>query len=213
MGLESPCTLKVGRRSWPGRALLESDAIVFRGGETRLAIPFSTISRIEVDDGALTIGHGGGEARFGLGANAARWADRIRNPRSLLDKLGVKPGMRVAVIGIDDEPFRHELGARTGDLSIGRPRKASDLIFFGAESIQDLSRLAALRDALKPNGAIWVVHRKGKAATLKDVEVFAAAKRAGLVDNKVASFSATHTAEKLVIPVALRPSETRRRRP
>ena len=55
------------------------------------------------------------------------------------------------------------------------------------------------------NGAIWVVSRKGKAATLRDVDVIDAAKDARLVDNKVASFSATHTALRLVIPVALRP--------
>ena len=55
------------------------------------------------------------------------------------------------------------------------------------------------------NGAIWVVSRKGKAATLRDVEVIEAAREARLVDNKVASFSATHTALRLVIPVALRP--------
>ena len=77
-------------------------------------------------------------------------------------------------------------------------------MFFGVESARQLARLAALRAALVPNGAIWVVHRKGKEATIRDVEVFAAARAAGLVDNKVASFSATHTAEKLVIPLAKR---------
>jgi hypothetical protein len=39
---------------------------------------------------------------------------------------------------------------------------------------------------------------------LKDVEVMAAAREAGLVDNKVVSFSDTHTALKLVIPKAQR---------
>jgi hypothetical protein len=53
------------------------------------------------------------------------------------------------------------------------------------------------------NGAIWVVHPKGKGA-LKDTEIFAAAKTLGLVSTKVARFSETHTAEKLVIPVAHR---------
>ena len=32
-----------------------------------------------------------GEATFELGPKAERWAERIRNPKSLLDKLGVKP--------------------------------------------------------------------------------------------------------------------------
>ena len=61
-----------------------------------------------------------------------------------------------------------------------------------------------LKATLVPNGAIWVVHRKGKEATLRDIDVFAAGKAAGLVDNKVASFSATHTAERLVIPRSAR---------
>jgi hypothetical protein len=38
-------------------------------------------------------------------------------------------------------------------------------------------------------------------AKIKDVDVIAAAKAAGLVDNKVVSFSETHTALRLVIPV------------
>ena len=46
--------------------------------------------------------------------------------------------------------------------------------------------------------------RKGKAATLRDVEVIAAAIANDLVDNKVASFDETRTSARLVIPVALR---------
>jgi len=45
------------------------------------------------------------------------------------------------------------------------------------------------------------VSLKGKAARLKDVDVIAAAKAAGLVDNKVVGFSDTHTSLRLVIPV------------
>jgi hypothetical protein len=39
---------------------------------------------------------------------------------------------------------------------------------------------------------------------VKDTDVFSAAESAGLVETKVAAFSATHTAEKLVIPLARR---------
>ena len=48
------------------------------------------------------------------------------------------------------------------------------------------------------------------AATLRYADLLAAARRPGLVDNKVASFSPTHTALRLVIPVALRPRLTGR---
>ena len=40
---------------------------------------------------------------------------------------------------------------------------------------------------------------------IRDVEVMAAGRAAGLVDNKVVSFSETHTSLRLVIPVKERP--------
>jgi hypothetical protein len=122
----------------------------------------------------------------------------------LLDKLGVKRGMRVAVIDVYDTEFAASLGERTEDVTKGPPLPDTDLIFLGADTIDQLLRIGVLKAALKPNGAIWVVSRKGKAATLRDVEVIDAAKAVGLVDNKVVSFSPTHTSLRLVIPVALR---------
>jgi hypothetical protein len=204
MGLEAACTLGTNGTKLVGKALLETDHLLFRGETVRLRIPFSEIRSVTARDGALHVVHARGEATFEIGAAAAKWVEKIRNPRSLLDKLGVKAGMRVAVIGVEDEAFRAQLLARTSDVSEGRPKAGTDVILFGAESASALERLPRLRAALKPDGAIWVVHRKGREATLRDVEVFEAARRAGLVDNKVAAFSATHTAERLVIPVAKR---------
>ena len=68
-----------------------------------------------------------------------------------------------------------------------------------------LSRIATCSRALAPAGALWVVHPKGTNG-LKDTDVFAAGKAAGLTYTKVARFSDTHTAEKLVIPKAKRVS-------
>jgi hypothetical protein len=50
---------------------------------------------------------------------------------------------------------------------------------------------------------IWTVTPKGKSG-IKDTDVMAAGKAAGLVDVKVAAFSPTHTAAKFVIPKAQR---------
>ena len=132
----------------------------------------------------------------------------------LLDKLGIRPGMRVAIVGEledadepagGDEPFRARLEGRTSDISEGDPKPDSDIVLLSADSTDDLARLGELRLTIRPNGAIWVVSRKGRAATIRDVEVIAAARAHDLVDNKVVSFSATRTALRLVIPVALRP--------
>ena len=57
--------------------------------------------------------------------------------------------------------------------------------------------------AIQPAGALWVVYPKGR-QDIKEGDVMAAAKAAGLVDVKVCAFSATHTATKMVIPVARR---------
>ena len=134
----------------------------------------------------------------------------------LLDKLGVRPGMRVAIVGAleddgegdeleDGRPFADRLADRTADITLGPPAPDSDLIFLAADSGADLAALADLRASLRPAGAIWVVSRKGKAATLRDVEVMAAARAVDLIDNKVVAFSARRTSIRLVIPLALRP--------
>jgi hypothetical protein len=123
----------------------------------------------------------------------------------LLDKLGVRPGMRVALIDIDDDAIRPLLRDRTSDITEGWPEPDTDVVFLGADSTDALEPLEKLTGRIRPNGAIWVVSRKGKAATLRDVDVIDAAKAAGLVDNKVVSFSPTHTSLRLVIPVARRP--------
>ena len=101
--------------------------------------------------------------------------------------------------------IRPLLAERTSDITEGWPLADTDVVLLGADSTEALEPLEALAGRIRPNGAIWVVSRKGKAATLRDVEVMAAARAAGLVDNKVVAFSPTHTSLRLVIPVALRP--------
>jgi hypothetical protein len=127
-----------------------------------------------------------------------------------LDKLGVRPGMRVAIVGDLDadaeaDTFRRELSDRTSDVTEGDPLPDTDVIFLLADSTPELAALATLRTRIRPNGAIWVVSRKGKASTLRDVEVMAAGREHDLIDNKVVAFSLARTALRLVIPVALRP--------
>jgi hypothetical protein len=202
-----PCRLsaleELHRKRSEGKALLETDHLVFRG-TIRLNIPRNAITQAEADAGTLRVTFPDGTALFELGPSAAKWAEKIRNPPSLLDKLGVKPDMRVAVLGVDDGEFLAQLEARTSDIARRTPKPDTDIIVFGANAVGELARLEKLRGYLTPAGAIWVVHTKGKAAAFRDVDVFAAAKKAGLVDVKVAAFSPTHTAEKLVVPVKLR---------
>jgi hypothetical protein len=123
--------------------------------------------------------------------------------KPLLDKLVVKPGSRISVIGLDPG-FVDELRTRTADVTIDRLAPDSDLIFVFVSHRDDLDEaLAPLESALRRNGAIWVVRPKG-GPDIKEVDVIEAGKRAGFVDNKIASFSETLSAMRLVIPLVRR---------
>lgn len=202
MGLEARCTARFGRKSSTGKAHLEEKQLLFRGN-FRLAIPLKEITSVEARRGTLTVKYAGGAASFELGKDAEKWALKIRYPRSRIEKLGVKQGMRASVLGVADLDFRRELRARTADVADGKPARDSDVIFHAAEERAALKRLAALKGAIKSAGAIWVVYPKGR-KHITQADVMAAAKAAGLVDVKVVSFSDTHTALKLVIPLARR---------
>lgn len=191
--------MKFGNKTSQGNAHLESTVLTFRG-DFQISIPLNKISSVVATDGKLAITFSDGKAIFFVGALAEKWAEKIRHPKSLLDKLGVKPESDVAVLGIKDNFFMKDLRERTKAVSTNKLTSELDLIFYSAESLTDLAKLSSLKKHLRKTGAIWVVSRKGKTANIKDVEVMHAARDAELVDNKVVSFSDSHTALKLVIP-------------
>jgi hypothetical protein len=126
----------------------------------------------------------------------------VRYPRSRIDKLGVKPGFRVTVMGVNDPAFLVELEGRGADVS-SRTRAGSDIIFVAMTSRDDLPRLDALRRSIKPEGAVWVIWPKGRKEFRED-DVRAYGPRAELVDVKVMAFSETLSGLKMVIPLAKR---------
>jgi hypothetical protein len=124
----------------------------------------------------------------------------------LLDKLGVKPGSKVAIVDLDNAGFLAELRGRTSDIVKGRPREPVDLVFMGTRELKDLKRLSDVKTWIEPNGAIWVVRPKGGRSAIRDTDVIEAGLAAGLVDNKIASFSDTHGAMRLVFRLRDRPA-------
>ncbi len=125
--------------------------------------------------------------------------------RSRIDKLGVKPGAKVALVGVADPDFLHELRQRTSDITRGRPRGACDIVFLAATTHADLRRINEVKKWIEPNGAVWIVRPKGGRSELRDTDVIQAGLDAGLVDNKIASFSDTHGAMRLVYRLKDRP--------
>src|SRR5262245_41617793 len=98
MGLEATCDATFGRQRCEGRAHLEPELLDFRG-DFRLKIPVKSVKTVEAKKGELRVEWPEGVATFRLGSAAEAWALKIRYPRSLLDKLGVKPAARIAVVG------------------------------------------------------------------------------------------------------------------
>jgi len=201
MGNEAKCEVRFGGKASTGKALLETDDLIFRG-DFRLAIPLKSIQSVDAANGVLRVTSPTGTALFTLGAQAGKWAHKIRNPRTLADKLDIKPGIRVSLVGVGID-----LEGRTRDITEGTAAKGSDLIFYGAEKDKDLAKLRSLQKALKPKGAIWVIYPKGQ-RQITEVGVIQAGRQAGLVDIKVARFSDTHTALKFTFRALPSPSYT-----
>src|ERR1700691_4606760 len=127
-------------------------------------------------------------ARTKVQVKKARVPERDYSHRLLIDKLGVKPGQRVAVLGVESAEFLADLASRVPEYSRGERIAAADLIFFSAESLKDLASLKSLGRSIQKNGAVWVVYPKGQ-SHLREVDVITAGKSAGLTDNKVCKFS------------------------
>jgi hypothetical protein len=198
VGAEARTTLKIGRQSYEGTALLETDELRFRG-ETRMRIALRDVSAVSAKDGTLRVEHANGVACFVLGEVAESWAEKIRSPRTLADKLGVKRGMQVAVIDVEDRDVLDDLEAKGAQLVMGSVPQDVGMVLFRVVRPSQLATLGAMTSRIARNGAIWVVHPRGD-ASVADTIIFAAARDAGLTYTKVVRFSERDTAEKLVIP-------------
>lgn len=210
MGDQFTCRVRCGEDESGGTAHLESGELVFRGA-FRLAIPFAEVTSAAVvttqrGDELVLASSSGTVTVSGLGAGARRWAEAIRNPKPVIDKLGVKPGMRVALVDVEDDAFATQVGQRASGVTRAAPRASSpawDLIFFQATRRSQLRRIPAMAGRLKPNGALWVLRPKGS-PDLGEQEVLEAGRAAGLVDTKVVAYSPALSATKFVIPVGRR---------
>ena len=138
MGQDVHCIATWNGRRSVGTASLETDDIIFRG-EFRLRIPFKTISDLTSEEGRLTVKIAEGTATFNLGVRAQQWAERIRNPKGVLDKLGIKPEMLVSVLGVSDQWFLDELTSRVDELRIGKVARSSDVIIAAINTPKELT--------------------------------------------------------------------------
>jgi len=205
VGNEANCVVRIGKQKARGKALLETAEITFRSedGAMRLKFPFAEIKSAAAADGHLRLEVPEGPAIFELGANAAKWCEKILHPKTRLEKLGIKSDAVVALMGKFDDEFLTELRSQTKNVDNGKVGADAQWIFFAADSTKELSQVPKLAKGLKGAAALWIVYPKGQ-KQITENDVIGAGRKSGLKDVKVVGFSLTHTALKFVIPVEKR---------
>ena len=203
MGLEAECTVRVGRKTSVGTAILEGERLVFRG-EFRLDLPFEAMREVAAEGNALVVKTDEQEARFELGAQVAdRWMRLIKETKGLFEKLEVGPGSRVAGVDISDGVFLTALRERTAGVAEGRVPQGAPVIFFGAETKNALRKIQLLRARMIDTGVIWIIRPKASKA-ITEADVAEAVRASGMTETKTVAFSRSHVAHRCIIPEDLR---------
>jgi len=126
----------------------------------------------------------------------------------LVQKLGIKPGFRIFVAGAPADYERITGKLPAGVTIAPRLTGAIDMVHLFAAGAAGLGdKLKRYREAIKPDGMVWVSWPKkssGVATDLSDVVVRDIALPLGLVDIKVCAVDATWSGLKFVIPKAQR---------
>jgi hypothetical protein len=200
MGNEVKCTVRVGKEVSEGKALLETGEILFRGA-FRLKIPFASIKSTTAVDGELRLQTADGLAVFELGPRAEQWREKILHPKSRIEKIGLKPGAKISLLGGFDTDFLDEL--KELPTRVTKDKVTADAVFFAANSRKELRQVRKVAKAVEGATALWIVYPKGQ-PSITENDVIAAGRKTGLKDVKVVGFSSTHTALKFVIPLERR---------
>ncbi|OYQ35361.1 hypothetical protein CHU95_09140 [Niveispirillum lacus] len=190
-------TARWGGQQGTGKALLERDHVLFRG-DFRVKLLLADLTASALVGDALVLSVADGSLALDLGATrAAAWLAFIRNPKTVLDKLGIKPGHRVRLAGQAPDPVLAAELTRAGIIrdALGTPE--ADFVLLVADSAADLDAVPEIAPALAVKAGLWIAYPKGRRDITQD-DVRKAGRGAGLVDNKVCAVSPTHTALKFV---------------
>ena len=199
MGKECECVARFGKQKSKGKALLETNELIFRG-DFRLKVLFASLKSAKAVNGELRLETPDGLAVFELGEQAAKWCDKILHPKSRLEKLGVKTGARVSLVGKFAGEFVEELRGQTKNIEQDGLKSLPEWVFVSAELQKDLAQITKLAKNMPVAAGLWIIYPKGRKDPT-ETDVISAGRKAGLKDVKVVGFSATHTGLKFVVPL------------
>ena len=200
MGNEAKCVARIDGKRHQGKALLETSELIFRGAECRLKIVFAEMRGVTAGEGELRVQTRDGTTVFELGEVAQKWRDKILYPKTRIEKLGVKAGTRVALLGDAEPGFVAELRESRAEIESGGVGDDTELIFLFVEHKRGLSQVSKVAKKLNGAAGLWIAYPKGK-KEISEGDVIGSGRKTGLKDVKVVGFSRTHTALKFVLPV------------
>jgi len=93
------CAVRANGQRAEGKALLETTEIIFRSDSLRLKIPFARMKSVKVVGGELRVQSPEGAVCIRGWAAGGEMGPQDLNPKSRMEKLGVKEGAKVTVIG------------------------------------------------------------------------------------------------------------------
>lgn len=193
MGQEFSGTVTVGGQKVNVRGDFASDHVTFSGGR-RGEVPYKRITIVSTTKGILTLRVDDNVMEFPVGPNVDRLANKIRAPPTLMEKLGIIAGLRVACNNVP-KALEKEVAATAGKQKPGE----LDMLLLGVNATEGLELIATQKGRVAPKGAIWIVYPKAK-RDIRESDVLAAGRAAGLKDVKVARISTQHTALKFMVP-------------
>ncbi|MGH7542306.1 MAG: DUF3052 family protein [Gemmatimonadota bacterium] len=140
-------------------------------------------------------------------------AEKSYADRDLLDKLGVKDGMRVLLAGPVPEDLRSRLAARSAVelVESGDDDPVNLVLFAPADGSRVKAELADYRSRITTDGAIWVLTpMRGRPGYVRREALIPQGKAVGLVDNRICGVDEATGGVRFVIPIPWRDHESGR---
>jgi hypothetical protein len=131
--------------------------------------------------------------------------DKDYSHRDVTDKLGLKPGHLVRVVGQGDKALLARVRDKIGRRLAGETTPADVILYWPKTAEEITSALRELSGAIAPAGGIWVITAKrdqrsaSGMAYLNQTDLIPLGLAAGLVDNKTCSISDRESGMRFVI--------------
>jgi hypothetical protein len=154
MGNEAKGAVRDGKNRYQGKILLETSELIFRCPDYRLKIAFSEIRSVKVVEGELRVETSAGAKIFEVGEAAEKWREKILHPKSRVEKLGIKEGTPVRIVGEDEVGEDRAFGRMIFSVLRIIDQRADDRTFDGANAADDHDK-DDIRGPVHAESRIW----------------------------------------------------------